>query len=191
MRTSVARIGIALALLAPCAAAAVEPRLFESHEPLTIDLEADWRTVQKDRSETPTPRPATLSYTGPAGAVSIPIRLETRGRSRLRETVCEFPPLLLDIPKEGRQETLFRGIGELKLVTHCQRSPKYEQNVLLEYLLYRSYALLSDDSFRVRLLHVRYFDPGDTSPRLERAGFVIEDAADLAKRIGASRCFST
>jgi len=163
------------------------PRLFDAHEPLAIELEADWSALQRDRSETPTPRPAVLRYAGPSGPVTLSIQLETRGRSRLRKTVCEFPPLLLDIPKDARKGTLFRGIGELKLVTHCQRSPKYEQNVLLEYLVYRSYNALSDHSYRVRLLQVSYRDPGAKKPRWERAGFVIEDASNLTKRVGAER----
>ena len=161
------------------------PRLFDTHDALTLDLEADWGAVRRDRKGVPAKHPATLAYAGPSGTVSIPIQIETRGRSRLRETVCEFPPLRLDIPKEGRKGTLFRGIGELKLVTHCQRSPSYEQNLLLEYLLYRSYALLTDQSYRVRLMQVRYFAPGGKKPLWERAGFVIEDASDLAKRLGA------
>ena len=163
------------------------PRLFDSLEPLTIDLEADWGVVQRDRSATPTPHPAKLSYVGPAGPVTLDIQVETRGRSRLRKSVCEFPPLLLDIPKEGRKGTLFRGIGELKLVTHCERNVKYEQNVMLEYLLYRAYGLLTENAYKVRPLHVRYHDPGEAKAKIERFGFVIEDAADLAKRLGLSR----
>lgn len=159
------------------------PRLFDAQEPLAIDIEADWRSVQRDRDAVRNTYPATLSYTAASGAVSLPIELETRGRSRLLKETCTFPPLLLGFSKESRKGTLFRGIGELKLVTHCQTSVSYEQNLLLEYLVYRSYALLTDHSYRVRLLHVRYLDPGGKKPRIERFGFVIEDASNLAKRL--------
>jgi hypothetical protein len=183
------RLALASLFVAQLAAAQPEqaPRLFDSTELLTIDLEADWRAVQRDRSATPTPRPAKLSYAGPSGRVALDIQIETRGRSRLRESVCEFPPLLLDIPKEGRKGTLFRGIGELKLATHCERSMKYEQNVLLEYALYRAYGVLTDSAYKVRLLRVRYHDPGEAKPKIERYGFVIEDASELAKRLELSR----
>ena len=190
-------LSIALALVAVAAAHSEEPakprapRIFDSHETLTLDLEADWQTIRRDRSATPTPRPAKLAYHGVRGRVELPIQIETRGRSRLSRDLCEFPPLRLDFAKESRKGTLFRGIGELKLVTHCNSASDYEQNVLLEYLLYRSYALLTDQHFRVRLLNVRYFDPGAAKPRFERAGFVIEDATDLAKRIGAERVKET
>jgi hypothetical protein len=167
------------------------PRIFDVHEPLTLDLEADWQAIRRDRSPAPTPRPAKLSYDGPSGRIELPIQIETRGRSRLSRDVCEFPPLRLDFAKESRESTLFRGIAELKLVTHCNSERDFEQNVVLEYLLYRSYALLTEHHFRVRLLHVRYVDPGEKKPRFERAGFVIEDAANLAKRIGAERVKAT
>jgi len=190
-------LSIAIALLSAGPARAEDPakprapRIFDSHDALTLDLEADWSTIRRDRSETPTPRPAKLAYDGASGRVELPIQIETRGRSRLSRDVCEFPPLRLDLAKESRKGTLFRGIGELKLVTHCKSGQEFEQNVLLEYLLYRSYALLTPHHFRVRLLHVRYFDPGDTKPRFERAGFVIEDGTNLAKRIGAERVKET
>jgi hypothetical protein len=186
-------LALALSLLLIGATGRAEPsaapRLFDAPEPpLTIDLEADWNAVQRDRSEaSPVARPAKLSYAGPDGPVALDLKIETRGHSRLRKDVCEFPPLRLDFAKGSRKGTLFAGIGELKLVTYCQRDPSYQQNVLLEYLVYRSYQLLTDASYRVRLLNVRYHDPGAAKPRIERIGFVVEDTANLAERLGAER----
>jgi hypothetical protein len=39
----------------------------------------------------------------------------------------------------------------------------------------------------VRLLRVRYREPGARKPRWERWGFALEDAADLARRVGMER----
>lgn len=163
------------------------PRLFDDQAVLAIDLEADWVAVQRDRDGTPEPRPAKLTYAGPSGPVSLPLQIETRGRSRLSRDVCEFAPLRLDFAKDARKGTLFRGIGELKLATHCARSTQNEQFLLLEYLVYRMANVISDQSYRVRLLRVSYRDPGKQKPRIERYGFFIEDAALLAKRLGAER----
>jgi hypothetical protein len=174
------------ALAAPAAAAA-EPRLFDGHELLEIELEATWDPIRRDDTPEPAQHPATLSFTGAAGLVRIPVQIAASGRSRRTEDVCELPPLRLDLPKQERKGTLFRGIGEFKLVTHCNDNAAFEQNLLLEYLVYRSYGLLTDASHRVRLLRVRYREPGRAKPRWERFGFAIEDAADLAKRVGAKR----
>jgi hypothetical protein len=55
--------------------------------------------------------------------------------------------------------------------------------ILEEYLLYRSYNLLTDTSFRVRLVRITYDDserPGDT---LTRYGFLLEPEEKLAARL--------
>jgi hypothetical protein len=175
------------ALFAARAIQAEEPRLFDELDPLPIELEADWDPIRSDDSPEPAPHPGTLALAGSAGAVRIPVQITASGRSRRTQDICELPPLRLDLPKKARKGTLFRGIGELKLVTHCNNNANYEQYLLLEYLVYRSYALLTDHSHRVRLLRVRYREPGRERPRWERLGFAIEDASDLAKRVGAQR----
>jgi hypothetical protein len=184
---------VAASFLLGAAAAGEEraPKIFDANTQLQIDLEADWGSVARDRKNPPSPHEAKLTYQGPDGPVTLQIGVQTRGRSRLRKEVCEFPPLRLEFPKESRKGTLFRGIQEMKLATHCQRSGSYEQNLLLEYLLYRTYGLLTEQSHRVRLLQVRYFEPGGKKPRWERAGFVIEDGGDLAERLGVERVRET
>ncbi len=171
-------------LAAPPAARADEARIFDDPAPLAVELEADWGAIRQDRKE-PEKHPGTLSYAGPQGAVSFALELETRGHSRLLKDTCDFPPLRLELAKGAAKGTLFRGIDELKLVTHCRTDSKFQQYVLLEYLVYRSYALLTDQSYRVRLLRIAYRDPGATKPRWERLGFVIEDPEGVAKRLGA------
>lgn len=184
----------ALTVLAACAglglaaqARAGAPRLFAGDELLAIELEADWDPIRRDDAPEPAQHPGTLSFQGAQGEVRIPVQIAASGRSRRTQDICELPPLRLDLPKPERKGTLFRGVGEFKLVTHCRHEAKYEQYLLLEYLVYRSYGLLTDQSHRVRLLRVSYREPGRAKPRWQRLGFAIEDAADLAKRVGAER----
>ena len=182
-------VAAAFAAMLPLAAAAARgepPRLFDGEEPLEIELEADWDPIRRDDSPKPAQHPGVLTYQGPDGPVRIPLRVAASGRSRRTQDICELPPLRLDLPKRERKGTLFRGIGELKLTTHCRHTTKYEQYVVLEYLAYRAYAALTDWSHRVRLLRVTYREPGG-GPRWQRLAFAIEDASDLAKRVGATR----
>ena len=93
----------------------------------------------------------------------------------------------LNFRKKQVEGTPFAGVDKLKLVTHCRRSGKYEQNVLEEYLAYRILNLLTDRSFRVRLLQIDYVDNergGDTD---RRYAFLIEDDDLLARRLGTTR----
>ncbi len=68
-------------------------------------------------------------------------------------------------------------------MTHCQNnSEAYEQYVLLEYLVYRTYNLLTDLSFRVRLARITYDDTESNRAPVTRYGFLIEDKDLLAAR---------
>ncbi len=182
-----ALVCIAALATAASSARAAEPRLFGSDEPITIELEAVWDPIRFDDAPQPRSYPATLTIPAASGEVRMPIQIEPSGRSRRLQDICDLPPLRLDLPKKERKGTLFRGIGEFKLVTHCKNSGRYEEYLLLEYLVYRSYRVLTEESHRVRLVHVRYREPGRAKPRWERLAFAIEDASDLAKRVGAVR----
>ena len=59
--------------------------------------------------------------------------------------------------------------------------------MLNEYLAYRIFNLISDTSYRVRLLLVTYVDTDDRMRRLDRPyyGFLVEPADMLAQRHGA------
>ncbi len=71
---------------------------------------------------------------------------------------CEYPPVRLNLKKSQTKGTLFDKQNKLKLVIHCDYSEQYEQVVLREYLAYRILSAITDMSFRVRLLHVTYFN---------------------------------
>lgn len=94
----------------------------------------------------------------------LPVDVRLRGKGRLEQ--CKFPPLRLDFDPAETGESAFAGQDELKLVTHCINSTAGEKNLLEEYLAYRIFNLLSDYSYRVRLLHVSCVD---TAGRPDRA----------------------
>jgi hypothetical protein len=82
--------------------------------------------------------------------------------------------------------TVFLGQDKLKLVTHCRNYDRGEQDMLEEFAAYRIFNLLTDNSYRVRLLRIRYEDSDGTlsdkaSPRY---GFLIESGEELADRLG-------
>jgi hypothetical protein len=83
------------------------------------------------------------------------------------------------------ENTLFDGQDKLKLVTHCQdKKPEYEQYVLHEYLVYRTYNLFTDYSFRARLMRVTYVDSDGSFDPTTKYAFFIEDEDALAERNG-------
>jgi len=112
------------------------------------------------------------------------VMVRLRGKSRLR--VCEFPPLRVRFDTEQSVAGVFAGQDKIKLVTHCRNNDKGEKNALEEYTAYRLFALLSEVSFRVRLMRITYTD---TDQKLSenahlRYGFAIEPMQQLAQRTG-------
>lgn len=114
----------------------------------------------------------------------LDVNVRIRGKSRLR--MCKFPPLRLSFEPNGATQTPFTGQDKLKLVTNCGNNQNGEKNLLEEYLAYRIFGLLTEVSYRVRLLHVRYLDTdGHADPdTLVSYGFVIEPTEQLAAREG-------
>lgn len=162
------------------------PPLFASHEPLAVTLTADLVLLDGDRKASPD-RPALLTVAAPDGSpVDIEAEVRTRGAFRLDPANCSFPPLRIDVVARSARGTVFDGQDDLKLVSSCRPGREaYDQLVAIEYLAYRAYALLTDRSFRVRMLDLTFVDVNDARPPEVRPAFVIEEDQALAERHGA------
>jgi hypothetical protein len=160
--------------------------LFASHDLLALTIEAPLTTIFKDRGQESEEHPGTVSYVNAEGtAVTVPVDIRTRGKTRLQPKICRFPPVRLDFPSDEVEGTLFAGQDKLKLVTHCQDGrPEHEQYVLQEYLIYRTYNLLTDLSLRARPAHITYIDTDGERDTLTRYAFLIEDEDAMAARGG-------
>jgi len=174
------RLCMPIAALA-CAQAMASP-LFDDDTVIEVTLRGPFGTLFAN-AESRDELPFTLSAEG----VEHFVEVRLRGRSRLR--VCEFPPLRLDFRAGQTGGTVFRGQNKLKLVTHCRNYDRGEQDMLEEFAAYRMFNQLTDKSYRVRLLHIRYEDSDRSlsdkaSPRY---AFLIESGEELAERIGGVR----
>jgi len=158
--------------------------LFGSHSLLQVSIEAPLTTLMKER---PVDEylDGIFSYSEDDGTRrTLDIKIRTRGKFRRKEKHCDFAPIRLNFRKKQVVDTVFAGQDKLKLVTHCQNSkPYYEQLVLREFLAYRFLNVLTDKSYRVRLLQINYIDT-EGADQMTKLGFVIEDDEDVAKRIG-------
>ena len=175
-----------LAQQAEAPGAVTDMLLFSSHDVLTFTIKAPLKQIMKQRGQESKESHGTLALEQPRGdTISLNIKIRTRGKTRLEKTVCRFPPLRLNFQKDSVAATVFEGQDKLKLVTHCQdNSEAYEQYVLLEYLAYRTYNLLTDYSFRVRLARITYDDTESDRAPVTAYGFLIEDKDILAARNG-------
>ena len=156
--------------------------LFDSSEVLDVRIAGPFNSLIKHkdrRKESP--------FVLTAKDVDHNVYIRVRGKSRAR--ICDFPPLRLNFKTKEAAGTLFAGHDKLKLVTHCQNYDRAETDLLQEYVAYRVLNVITDTSYRVRLLRVNYSDtdkrPGKKAAN--RHGFLLEPAAAFAARIGAKR----
>jgi hypothetical protein len=155
--------------------------LFEEHSTLEFDLNGPLSSLIKNKNER-NEWPFLLRI----DATGFDLQVRVRGNSRLR--VCDFPPLRLNFNEADTVGTLFEGQGKLKLVARCMKGDRSERDVLEEYAAYRIFSLLSDVSYRVRLVHLNF---SDTDDRLNEAyrrsyGFLIEPLEQLVSRVDGS-----
>jgi hypothetical protein len=159
--------------------------LFQSSDILNVRISAPIRTLLKERSDEQD-LDGMFQYTDDAGEkVEVSVGIRTRGISRLKPGVCQFPPLRLDFKKSQIKKSLFHKQDKLKLVTHCRdKSRRYEQTLMNEFLAYRILNQLTDISFRVRLLRITYVDTDGVDADRTAYGFLIEHKDRLSKRLG-------
>lgn len=157
--------------------------LFQAEEPLKMTLRTDIKFLRDKRPDTMDIE-GTLEFVDLDGSVKeIPIEVRTRGNFRRSKRNCNFPPLRLDFPTKRVEGTLFEGQDKLKLVTPCHDSRSaYQDYVLKEYLVYRTYNILTPMSFRVRLVEITYEDVNGEYDTRTKYGFLIEDEEHMAAR---------
>ena len=166
------------------AAARRTERLFGSDEPLEFTLTSDYKQAFKNRDTLKVKRtPATMVVNDTAGnPVTIAMEISPRGHFRLRNDVCNFPPIKLHFPDSGLKHTPFAGQGGLKLGTHCRRNDKeYAEYPVREHAVYEMMNMFTDVSFQSRLVKVNYVQVGERDT-LTTLGIIIEDEDDVAKR---------
>jgi hypothetical protein len=123
--------------------------------------------------------PATFLTALPDGKqVDDKIVLNIRGHFRLG--FCYVPPIKL-IFNYNDNSTMY-SLKDLKLVNECKISNEFEQYLLKEYTIYKIYNLISDMSFRVRLLKLNLQDSAGKKKTVTEYAFLLEDIKSVAKR---------
>lgn len=178
-------LGFLVALVITSPALGQHDPLFQSDEAIELTISAPFMRIMEDRSFEE--EDGTLIFIDAEGKThEFDIELQARGKFRRNPAVCEFAPLRIDFKKSQVEGSLFDGQNKLKLVTHCEaRSKRHTQGVIREYLAYRVLNMLTDKSFRVRLLQVTYEESEAKRRPITEFAFFIEHKDRLGKRIEA------
>lgn len=175
------RFGILL-LLCPVLCTADELPLFASETPLDLVFTFPVNTIIRKADSRPVVE-GSVQYTDDNGVpVSVAMTMTTRGKSRLEH--CQFPPLSANFKDQERGGTLFEGQKKVKIVTLCRTGESYERYLIQEYGIYRAFNVLTDRSFRVRLINATYRDSEGKKKDLVASAFFLESDNEVADRLG-------
>lgn len=155
-------------------------------EILEVDLSLDMEDVFGNRRSKDKHK-AVLSFRDKSGNDQTwNIKVGLRGR--FRRTRCNnLAPLKLHFSKNDLLDAGLAKFNDLKLVNQCMDDSKNLKQLLVrEYLAYRLYNQITDQSFRVQFLKINYFDNQTGKSRIQY-GFVIEDTAQLRARVNGMK----
>ncbi len=166
-----------------------KPSIFDlmSHtEVLDLTIETNWRAFDANRRKG-IEYPGTIHFKDEHGQSNdFLLKLSLRGNFR-RIECSNIPPLKLDFKKKALKAAGLAKFDDYKLVTHCVTNKTIAKELILkEYLAYKLYNNLTENSFRTQLLNITFKDT-QTGEMLQQIGFLIEDTAELRHRIGAEK----
>ncbi len=153
--------------------------LFTNEDIMQLDLRFDITHYTRKKPKEEYLKAILTYHLNDKDSVNKEIRLKSRGE--FRNGYCSFPPVVVNFKKADFKKEDLKQIEKMKLVTHCMSGN--EDNLLKEYLIYKLYNVLTDSSFRVRLLRIKYINTYKKSKPILSYGFFIEPVSILAERI--------
>lgn len=156
------------------------PDFFEIEEPVDITLQFDVTEFREKKDSTKVYPAIIKYYTKDSVEISKNIGIEIRGISRQR--FCDFPPFLLKLKKTDIHRDFIADSKKIKVVTLCKSATVFHTYLYKEYLIYKLYNIITDNSFRVRLVNITFIDEGRKNKTLERLLYIIEPEELMAQR---------
>jgi hypothetical protein len=153
--------------------------LFTNEDILHLALRFDLKEYTRKKPKEEYLKAILTYYISDRDSINKEIRLRSRGE--FRNGYCSFPPLYLNFKKSEFEKEDIKKIEKMKLVTHCQSGN--ENYLLKEYLIYKLYNVLTDNSFRVRLVKIDYVSTPSKRKTIHSYGFFIEPLDILAERL--------
>jgi hypothetical protein len=153
-------------------------KFFDDDELINMDLSTDLKKITSEKKLN-SYQPATITFRfADSSKITEDVTLTARGE--FRRNNCFIPTMRINFDNPGSPK--LRPLKKLKLVCGCGFGAENERLILKEYLVYKMYNMLTDMSFRVRLLHVNYTDTRGKIKPYKQYAFFIEDVDAMAKR---------
>ena len=155
--------------------------LFTQDDLLELSLRFDITTYKRKKPKDEYLDAIMTYHISKDDSINKNIRLKTRGE--FRNGFCEFPPIVLNFKKTDFTKADLNKLEKVKMVTHC--ATRNEEYLFREYLVYKLYNVLTDTSFRARLIRVTYINTFKETRPVSTFAFFIEPLDLVADRIDA------
>lgn len=163
-------------------------KFFEDTSMINASITTDMVKVFREKDKIGVKFPANFSATSQDGLkMDDSILLVIRGH--FRRANCYLPPLKVIFNEKKKEKGVVKkkkikntSLGSLKLVSQCKTAEVDEQYLLKEYLIYKIYNLITDMSFRVRLINLNLVGNSGKQKTLKEYSYLMEDIKDLARR---------
>ena len=154
--------------------------LFEREEPLEFTVATDFKALSKNKHKDLYQEATVIYQIADTLAITRKVRIKPRGEFRLKN--CRYAPLRVNVKQTEEIFQLLDDLDKIKLVVPCRSQNVYQTYVFNEFLAYKLYNVITDYSFRVRMLKV-YFEPTKGKEEIQHIyTFIIESHKSLAKR---------
>jgi hypothetical protein len=155
-------------------------RLFDSDKLMDISLRFDLSSYLKTKPKEKYLNAIITFHFSETDSINKNIKLRSRGEFRNQH--CYFPPIELNFKKANFEYADSNKFSKIKLVAQCNPGSVSENYILREYLVYKLFTVLTDTSFKVRLLKINYIDTYRTRKPIRQYGFLIEPIEMVAAR---------
>lgn len=152
--------------------------LFTSDEILNLSLRFDLTEYMRKKPKEEYMKAILTYHISEKDSINKEIKLRSRGISR--NNICNFPPISLNFKKSDMKSPEMKKVDKIKLVTHCNSGN--EEYLFKEYLIYKLYNVLTDLSFKVRLVKIDYISTAKNQKIIRSYAFLIEPLDILADR---------
>jgi len=154
--------------------------LMEYEKVIPVTLCADVTDLIEDRFDQ-TPRHGWFSFSDSTGTeVRLPVKLETRGKTRLVR--CALPPIEVRFDKPALAEGKIKDYPKLKTVIPCTENMIGMDLLFRELLIYELYEIVSDYAFRTQAAELTCMDTGGVDTTHVISSFFIESDKEFRKR---------
>jgi hypothetical protein len=158
--------------------------LFGSEDLLEVSMRLNITKYMKKNVKEPSQDAVLTFHFSDKDSLNKNIKVKYRGNFRFDN--CGFPPMEISFKNHIHAYSDTDRIKKIKLVPHCDGGNMSDEYLLREFLVYKLYNIISDTSYRVRLLRINYIDTENKKKPVTHYGMFIEPNNILAQRIKAT-----